>query len=100
MSGRWANRAPAHLRGYDTNHRRLRSAWATKVSAGGVACWRCTQPIAPNEPWELGHDDDRPGQYKGPEHKDCNQRAGSEKGTKAMRLGQRSGGNRRNTTQA
>uniref|UniRef100_A0A5Q5BPU6 Uncharacterized protein n=1 Tax=Mycobacterium sp. (strain MCS) TaxID=164756 RepID=A0A5Q5BPU6_MYCSS len=50
------------------------------VNRGEAWCWRCRQPIAPGEPFDLGHDDSpgakRLGLYRGPEHRDCSRSAG------------------------
>lgn len=63
-------------RGYDANHVRLRADWAPKVATGKVNCWRCGEPIAPTEPWDLGHDDNDRRKYRGPEHAHrCNRAA-------------------------
>jgi hypothetical protein len=68
-------------RGYDAQHRALRKTWAVKVKAGGVRCWRCGEPIAPTEAWDLGHDDEDRTVYRGPEHAGrCNRAAGARKG--------------------
>jgi hypothetical protein len=57
---------------YGRPHRQLRAQWAPRVASGGVTCWRCTRPIGAREAWDLGHDDDQPGRYQGPEHSACN----------------------------
>jgi hypothetical protein len=59
-------------KGYDTTHKLLRKAWAPRVAAGEVRCWRCRQFIEPGEPWDLGHDDYDRTVYRGPEHRKCN----------------------------
>ncbi len=40
--------------------------------SGKASCWRCAKPIAPDAEWDLGHDDDDPNAYRGPEHAACN----------------------------
>lgn len=57
---------------YDRRHRKRRAALAHRVEAGLVDCWRCRRRIEPGEPWDLGHDDDDPRIYRGPEHRACN----------------------------
>lgn len=64
---------------YDWAHRRLRARLAPAVNRGEATCWRCDQPIHPGQPWDLGHDDDHDGAYRGPEHQACNRAAGSRK---------------------
>ncbi|WP_353107873.1 hypothetical protein [Gordonia sp. (in: high G+C Gram-positive bacteria)] len=71
-------------RGYGSAHKRLRQTWAPTVEAGGVACARCSRPISPYEPWDLGHDDHDRSVYTGPEHRRCNRGAPSRR-----RAGQR-----------
>lgn len=55
-------------RGYGADHRRRRAEWAPLVQAGTVDCWRCSQPLDPDQPWDLGHDDHDRTLYRGPEH--------------------------------
>ncbi|MBT9255387.1 hypothetical protein KMZ30_07350 [Phycicoccus sp. KQZ13P-1] len=64
---------------YGHAHRKLRAEWEPIVAAGRVTCARCGEPIEPGQPWDLGHADDDPDQYNGPEHESCNRRAGGEK---------------------
>lgn len=59
-------------RGYGWKHQQLRKKWKPKVATGTVRCWRCGRFIAPNEPWDLGHDDLDRSIYRGPEHRACN----------------------------
>ena len=54
---------------YGRAHRRLRAAWHPLVVAGEVDCARCHLPILPGQPWDLGHADDDPTRYAGPEHR-------------------------------
>jgi hypothetical protein len=56
---------------YGKAHRAQRASWKRQVDMGGVACWRCKEPIAPGSPWHLGHADDGES-YMGPEHVKCN----------------------------
>jgi len=57
---------------YDWRHRKIREALVPVVAAGGVECWRCGKELDPLERWDLGHDDDDPTRYRGPEHLLCN----------------------------
>lgn len=59
-------------RGYNAAHKARRKREAKNVEAGKAICWRCTQPIGPEEPWDLGHDDNDRTKYMGPEHVRCN----------------------------
>jgi hypothetical protein len=59
-------------RGYGSAHQTLRAGWTQRVAAGGVRCARCGLPIAPGEPWDLGHDDYDRRIWTGPEHRRCN----------------------------
>jgi hypothetical protein len=66
------NHLPNGLHRYGSHHKALRRPWALVVKAGKAVCWRCEQPIAPGEPWDLGHDDENPSKHRGPEHRRCN----------------------------
>ena len=67
-------------RGYDAAHNRLRGLWKHRIKQGGVTCWRCGDPITPNEPWDLGHDDHDRSKHRGPEHAArCNRSAAGRK---------------------
>lgn len=67
-------------RGYGSAHRKLREAVAAQVKAGTAHCARCGLPIAPDEPFDLGHDDHDRTKYVGPEHQACNRSAGAAQG--------------------
>ena len=71
-----ANRGTTTQRGYGTIHQRLRTQLATRITQGHITCPRCGQPITPNQPWDLGHDDHDRTKYNGPEHSHCNRSAG------------------------
>lgn len=57
---------------YGGAHKARRKREAEQVDAGKAYCWRCTKPIAPGSVWDLGHDDNDPTKYMGPEHVACN----------------------------
>lgn len=60
-------------------HRTLRAAYQRRMDEGHTyACWRCGTPIDPTR-WDLGHDDDNPNEYRGPECRPCNRGAGARK---------------------
>lgn len=60
-------------RGYDAKHKRIRANIQKRMNASEqFYCWRCTKPINPGEPWDLGHDDNDRTRYMGPEHAGCN----------------------------
>jgi len=65
-------RGTRHERGYDAQHDAERARWAPLVATGNVKCWRCRLHIAPDAPWDLGHDDRDRTVYRGPEHEACN----------------------------
>ncbi|MGH3094818.1 MAG: hypothetical protein ACRDMV_02315 [Streptosporangiales bacterium] len=68
-------------RGYGPTHQRLRAHWAPIVAAGGATCHRCSEAIRPAQRWDLGHvDGSGKAMYAGPEHVDCNRRAGQQSG--------------------
>lgn len=69
-------------RGYGQAHQAERKRWAPIVQAGNAVCARCQKPLAPDEPYDLGHSDDRTA-YNGPEHVTCNRSAGGRNGAKA-----------------
>jgi len=69
--------AARHAQMYGARHRRLRAQWKVKVDAGGVACWRCRQPVPPGSRWHLDHlPGGAPDQYVYPvpvSHPRCNE---------------------------
>jgi hypothetical protein len=67
-----SGRGHANGHRYGTAHKKERARWTPKVRAGKVDRWRCGKRIEPGEPWDLGHDDDNPKRYRGPEHRRCN----------------------------
>jgi hypothetical protein len=85
-------RGSARERGYDSAHEAERAKWAVKVEAGGVECARaavgeCVEDsplIDPDQPWDLGHTEDRKG-WTGPEHVKCNRSAGGRRGNRLAR---------------
>lgn len=70
-----AQRGSRQARGYDRNYDRERRHWAGRIRQGDISCWRCRQPIRPDEPWDLGHDDNDRTIIRGPEHQHCNRSA-------------------------
>lgn len=58
-------------RGYGAAHQNERQRWARLVETGEATCHRCLNPIAPDEPWDLDHNDTRTA-YLGPAHQACN----------------------------
>lgn len=74
-------------RGYGAKHQAERRRWEPIVAAGRAVCCRpiCLRPdrrIHPDEPWDLGHSDDRT-RWTGPEHRGCNRAAGARKGNRS-----------------
>ena len=64
---------------YGYPHQKLRREWAPRVEGGSVACSDCGFPIAPGEPWDLGHDRVDRSRWIGPSHRRCNRNTGLEK---------------------
>jgi hypothetical protein len=67
-------------RGYGPEHRKLRAETQRTVDNGEATCWRCGHPITPEQPWDLGHNDNDRTRYAGPEHQHCNRSAGATQG--------------------
>ena len=57
------------------SHKRAKREFAAIVRAGFGICARCGEPIAPDEPFDVGHDDVYPDITVGPEHRSCNRGA-------------------------
>jgi hypothetical protein len=76
------------LRGYGSEHQKLRKLLEPVVLSGQARCTRCRRLIAPGTKWDLDHTEDRGG-YLGPAHRRCNRGAGAAKGNR-MRRTQRS----------
>jgi len=57
---------------YCSHHQALRAQWALRVATGRESCWRCGKGLAPDQPWDLGHDDQDKTIYRGPECRPCN----------------------------
>lgn len=55
-------------RGYGTDHQKIRRNLEPLVASGQATCWRCGNPIASDQQWDLGHDDVDRKHYRGPEH--------------------------------
>ncbi len=71
-------------RGYGAAHQAERRRWEPTVKSGQATCYRCGEPIDPDGPWDLGHNDDRTA-WTGPEHQRCNRGAGARNAT-AVRM--------------
>lgn len=68
---------------YDHNHRQHRADWDQAIQAGAMpTCRRCSKPIKPGQPWQLGHIVDLAlggtPKHRAPEHKRCNEAAGGQ----------------------
>jgi hypothetical protein len=74
-------------RGYGAQHQSKREKLAPTVATGTITCARCGLLIAPGQPWDLGHTDDRTS-WTGPEHRRCNRVDGTRK-TNASRRSRR-----------
>lgn len=73
-------RGNSNQRGYGYAHQELRKAFVPEHKAGTLICWRCREVIPPDEPFDLGHDDDDRTIYRGPEHANhCNRAAAGRK---------------------
>lgn len=57
---------------YCGHHQRMRTQWEAAVATGKAECWRCSEPLAPDQPFDVGHDDHDRNVYRGPECLKCN----------------------------
>ena len=82
-------KASASARGYGAAHQRERAKYEQRMARGETfVCARsavddCSHPhdlITSATAWDLGHSDDR-ATWTGPEHVDCNRRAGQRNST-------------------
>ena len=75
-------------RGYGAQHQALRKQLLAELRANpGQPCWRCGQPMYPDQALDLGHDDHDRTQYRGLEHRGpCNRAAGARKGNRMRGL--------------
>jgi hypothetical protein len=72
-------RPTTSMRGYGSAHEALRRRLEPFVASGACRCARCGRLIRPGENWDLGHrDGSGKTAYGGPEHANCNRRAGAE----------------------
>ena len=53
---------------YGRAHQAERAAWLPAVISGTAICWRCHQPVQPDD-YDLGH---KPDGTRHPEHAHCN----------------------------
>lgn len=67
---------------YGHLHQERRRLLVPVVSTGTVHCSRCGRLIEPGQLWDLDHDDDQPGTYRGPAHSRCNRAHGAAKGNR------------------
>ncbi|MGO8724291.1 MAG: hypothetical protein ACLQRM_16400 [Acidimicrobiales bacterium] len=72
VTSRHHHLASTTKRGYGRIHQLLRRQWAARVELGDVQCRRCGRLIHPDEPWDLGHDDNDRSLPAHPEHRACN----------------------------
>lgn len=68
---------------YCRHYRAIRAEWAPYVAAGLASCWRCSEPIKPDEPWDAGHSDDDRTLLMGPEHRRENRATASRRKNRA-----------------
>lgn len=57
---------------YCGHHQQMRALWVAAVATGQAECWRCHDPLAPGQPFDVGHDDHDRTIYRGPECLPCN----------------------------
>lgn len=84
-------------RGYGSAHQAERKRWEPMVAAGFVRCHAdvCKKVVRSNDPnarlispyqeWDLGHDY-QTGQWRGPEHRECNRADGARRGNRLRRF--------------
>ena len=83
-------RGSTQERGYGYNHQLIRRRWQERIDSGEeVRCWRCGRLIVPGMAWDLGHDDNDRGVYRGPECVHGNRKAGGAKGGRVVQAKRR-----------
>jgi hypothetical protein len=71
-------------RGYGLAHTKLRKRLEPLIRSGRAVCARCGKRIAPQENWDLDHNDYDRSRYLGPSHRRCNRATNTARRKKAQ----------------